>query len=294
MKHHKLFFTLMLSLFVSIVMYTKTNAQWMQVLEGLSENSAVFAITVSGTNLFAGTSVDGVFLSTDDGTSWTEVNSGLTDTRVHAIVVSGANLFAGTLGGVFLSTDNGTSWTEVNSGLTDLNLLGLTVNATNLFAGTFDGGVFLSTDNGTSWTAVNSGLTNLMVLSLTVSGANLFAGTLGFEIGSGVWRRPLSEIITSVDETTSNEIPTVYSLQQNYPNPFNPMTIINYSIPELSIVTIKVYGVLGSEIATLVNEEKPVGTYEVEFDAATLSSGIYYYKIQANNFIETKKMILLK
>jgi len=87
-------------------------------------------------------------------------------------------------------------------------------------------------------------------------------------------------------------------LSQNYPNPFNPTTKIKYQIPELSFVTLKVYDVLGSEIITLVNEEKPVGSYEVEFSAIggaiDLSSGIYFYRIKAGDFIQTKKMTLIK
>ena len=140
-------------------------------------NSYVFAFAVSGSNLFAGI-YGGVFLSTNNGTSWTAVNSGLTNTSVRALAVSGSNLFAGTdYGGVFLSTNNGTSWTEVNSGLTNTFVLALAVSGSNLFAGTGGGGVFLSTNNGTSWTEVNSGLTNTSVLDFAVSGSNLFAGT---------------------------------------------------------------------------------------------------------------------
>jgi len=88
--------------------------------------------------------------------------------------------------------------------------------------------------------------------------------------------------------------PRKYQLFQNFPNPFNPITKINYQIPELSFVTLKVYDVLGSEIVTLVNEEKPIGSYEVKFDATNLPSGIYFYRIQAGSFVETKKMLLLK
>ena len=87
-------------------------------------------------------------------------------------------------------------------------------------------------------------------------------------------------------------MPQQFKLKQNYTNPFNPSTLINYQIPELSYVTIKIYDVLGNEIATLVNEEKPVGGYEVEFDATRLPSGIY--KLQAGSFVETKKMALLR
>jgi len=85
-----------------------------------------------------------------------------------------------------------------------------------------------------------------------------------------------------------------FELNQNYPNPFNPTTTIKYQIPELSFVTIKVFDVLGSEITTLVNEEKAIGSYEVEFDASRLSSGIYFYQLKSGDFVETKKMILMK
>ncbi len=81
---------------------------------------------------------------------------------------------------------------------------------------------------------------------------------------------------------------------QNFPNPFNPSTTIYYSIPELSFVTLKVYDVLGNEIVTLVNEEKSIGTHTIEFDATALPSGIYFYRIQAGSFVETKKMVLMK
>ena len=85
-----------------------------------------------------------------------------------------------------------------------------------------------------------------------------------------------------------------FSLGQNYPNPFNPSTTIKYSIPTSEFVTLKVYDVLGEEVTTLVNEDKPAGSYEVEVNTAGLSSGIYFYKLQSGSFVETKKMILMK
>ncbi|MCW8806323.1 MAG: C25 family cysteine peptidase, partial [Ignavibacteriaceae bacterium] len=93
--------------------------------------------------------------------------------------------------------------------------------------------------------------------------------------------------------TNSVSIPEGFALSQNYPNPFNPMTTINYQIPNLNFVTLKIYDVLGSEVATLVSEEKPAGTYEITWNAGQLPSGIYFFRIQAGSFIETKKMILL-
>jgi photosystem II stability/assembly factor-like uncharacterized protein len=88
--------------------------------------------------------------------------------------------------------------------------------------------------------------------------------------------------------------PDKFSLSQNYPNPFNPSTMINYSIPQKNFVTIKIYDILGKEIKTLVNEEKSAGKYEVNFDGSDLSSGAYYYRLQAGAFMDTKKFVLVK
>ncbi|MDZ7766498.1 MAG: T9SS type A sorting domain-containing protein [Melioribacteraceae bacterium] len=101
----------------------------------------------------------------------------------------------------------------------------------------------------------------------------------------------MSHNVTGVDD---EETLVDYSLEQNYPNPFNPTTVINYSVPLESKVKLIVYDVLGKEIAKLVNEEKSAGSYKVEFDASSLSSGIYFYTLTAGNFSETRKMMLLK
>ena len=85
-----------------------------------------------------------------------------------------------------------------------------------------------------------------------------------------------------------------FSLSQNYPNPFNPSTTISFTISDVRFTTLKIYDVLGREIVTLINEEKPAGNYEVEFSGSNLASGIYYYQLRAGDFVETKKMILLK
>ncbi|MFA6596492.1 MAG: T9SS type A sorting domain-containing protein [Ignavibacteriaceae bacterium] len=90
------------------------------------------------------------------------------------------------------------------------------------------------------------------------------------------------------------DAPTRFALEQNYPNPFNPTTVINYQIPAASHVTLKVFDMLGMEVATLVNEQKASGNYEVEFDGSKLSSGVYYYRLQTGTFVDTKKFIILK
>lgn len=88
--------------------------------------------------------------------------------------------------------------------------------------------------------------------------------------------------------------PTVYELSQNYPNPFNPSTTINYQIPKAGFVSLKVYDILGREVAMLVNGEKEVGKYTVLFDGSKLASGVYIYELRANEFVSVKKLMLLK
>ncbi len=108
----------------------------------------------------------------------------------------------------------------------------------------------------------------------------------------GFWYAYQQTTITDVENEET--IPTVFKLEQNYPNPFNPSTRIKFAVPEKSNVLIKVYDILGSEVATLVNEEMDAGWYENNFNAAGLSSGVYLFRMEAGNFISTKKMIYLR
>jgi hypothetical protein len=117
---------------------------------------------------------------------------------------------------------------------------------------------------------------------------------------SEIFARRANHLISSVE--ISNEINS-FILKQNYPNPFNPSTKIKYTIPlnvkrEMSNVVLKVFDILGNEVATLVNEEKPAGSYEVEFRSTgvshQLASGIYFYQLKAGSFLETKKMVLIR
>jgi photosystem II stability/assembly factor-like uncharacterized protein len=117
---------------------------------------------------------------------------------------------------------------------------------------------------------------------------HLWAGGKGFSILHSV-----TEIVSDIDEG-QNVIVKDFTLSQNYPNPFNPSTTIIYSIPIAGKVSLKIFDVLGNEIATLVNEEKTSGKYTVNFDASNLTSGVYFYRLQTGDFISTKKMILLK
>ncbi|MCW8850091.1 MAG: T9SS type A sorting domain-containing protein, partial [Melioribacteraceae bacterium] len=118
----------------------------------------------------------------------------------------------------------------------------------------------------------------------------------GFPAGNlNAFPDKLNDWVTGVEEIHSDAVPTKYELTQNYPNPFNPTTKIQYSIPEAANVTLRIYDILGSEVVTLIsNEAQRVGKYEVDFNASRLSSGIYFYTITAGNFVQTKKMILMK
>jgi len=120
--------------------------------------------------------------------------------------------------------------------------------------------------------------------SFSYSGSSLTYYTTGFQSNCYV--------LSTVDAET--KISSDYYLAQNFPNPFNPRTKLSYSITLSGLVTLKVYNILGTEIEILINEEKPVGTYELNWNAANLPSGVYFCRLQAGSFVQTRKMILLK
>ena len=143
-------------------------------------------------------------------------------------------------------------------------------------------------------TVISNSVVSLLYDSTTFPGYF----NLRFEImsdGFCYWKDSLKfePVIVGVEEEL-NPLPTEFSLSQNYPNPFNSTSVIKYSIPKLSQVSLKIFNTLGEEIETLLNEDKPVGTYELNWNAANLPSGVYFYRLQAGSFLQTKKMILLK
>ena len=109
---------------------------------------------------------------------------------------------------------------------------------------------------------------------------------------AGFWYTYNESLTTNVQD--QNFVPSEFKLEQNYPNPFNPVTTINFSLPERSMVTLKVYNIVGEDVAILINEEREAGIHSVNFDANRLSSGVYFYKIQAGSYTSTKKMLLIK
>ncbi len=158
---------------------SKNDTNWTSINTGLAKNISILSLAISGKNIFAGTS-DGVYLSTNYGSSWDSVNTGLTNRNIFSLVISGSNIFAGTMGGVFLSTNNGKSWTSVSTGLTnrELYVFSLAISGTNIFAGTLGKGVYLSKNMGTSWNAVNTGLPiGISITSFAIKEKNIFVGS---------------------------------------------------------------------------------------------------------------------
>ncbi|MCI0472800.1 MAG: T9SS type A sorting domain-containing protein, partial [Ignavibacteria bacterium] len=127
------------------------------------------------------------------------------------------------------------------------------------------------------------------ILAITLLNSDVFIGTLG----NGVWKRPLSEMIVGI-KTISSEVPSGYRLEQNYPNPFNPETNIKFALPKNGKALLTVYDITGREIAVLVNGFLNAGTYEYNFSAKSLTSGIYIYRLIANDFTAVKKMMFVK
>ena len=166
------------------------------------------------------------------------------------------------------------------------------------------GDMFLSGDANGNMTGRMPSVPNPGIDSTTLSGTynetNIDLAYLVYFAGGGTADGVINLLKdpTSGVERESDLIPDVFSLEQNYPNPFNPATMIKFSIPEASNVSLKIYDVLGNEIATLVDEYRSAGKHEIEFNPGTIvknpASSIYFYQLKTEGYIETKKMLLLK
>ncbi|MBK7500346.1 MAG: T9SS type A sorting domain-containing protein [Ignavibacteriales bacterium] len=163
-------------------------------------------------------------------------------------------------------------------------------DANNIIAVSDGGLIIRTTDGGNSWESQFSGTKNWL------TGVSFIDKNIGWVVGAfGTILHTTNGGVTFIEDEENNFTqPKEFLLQQNYPNPFNPSTSIQYAISSMQFVTLKVYDLLGREVATLVNEEKTIGSYEVEFYGNNLTSGIYFYKLQAGSFVETKKMVLIK
>ncbi len=275
---------------------TDNGNNWVQTtLTGV--NVQALAINIAG-DIFAGTfQSGGAYRSTDNGNSWTALNSGLSSDPLSFAINSDGYIFAGTYGrGVFRSVES----------TIPVELISFTANV-------IENRVRLA------WsTATETNNKGFEVQRSEVRDQESIWETAGFVEGKGTttekqyysfidskiqfgkykYRLKQVDFDGSYSYTPVVEIdagfPKDFSLSQNYPNPFNPVTIIKYQLPVNSHVSIKIYSTLGEEIATLVNEEKSAGSYELNFNGSELSSGVYIYRLNAGDFKSIKKMLLLK
>jgi photosystem II stability/assembly factor-like uncharacterized protein len=251
-----------------------------------------------------------LYKTTNGGTDWIVLSDSM-DCKVMRFYDADIGIIAGgecsdsiCNPNVYLTTDGGQSWeftyTDSMGFVMDIEFIPGKPSDVWMIAGNK---AFFSSNTGRTWTE------EMHIPILTPAYGFRDMAFTDKNHGWIVGREPLSQGFThhlyrttnggfgglvSVEDNYKEVVPKGYLLYQNFPNPFNPVTKIKYQIPETSFITLKIYDVLGNEIATLVNDEKPAGNYSVKFNAAELPSGIYFYQLQINNFAQTKKMILIK
>jgi len=303
--------------------YKSTNSgiSWTAINNGLGVDAAgAWKIKMNpnnNTELFLGINNFGgggaLYKSTNAGNSWVKLSSfpafdilSIEFDKQNNIIYCGAteNYDWSIAGGLYKSTNGGSSWEQIS----DLpRIADIVVNPDDpdmliivsqpwyaVWLPDVQPGIFRSTDAGSTWQNITNNLNHVYVLFADINPNNtsqLFVGTGG----GGLW---VSDNFTIISDET-DQMPNKYYLYQNYPNPFNPNTKIKFIIPSvgtslMKFVQLEVYNILGNKVATLVNEEKPTGEYEVEFDGSALPSGIYFYRITSGSYSETKKMILLR
>lgn len=194
------------------------------------------------------------------------------------------DIFSAFASNVCTSTNNGLNWTLKNQGIPNDTVSGFAEADNKIFCSTKNSGVYKYSEQNINWTAYNTDLGNQKVNAIAGYFAILYAAT-----DSGMY---YADVYTGIENQSTT--PTQYYLSQNKPNPFNPVTQIEYSVYKQGQVRIKVYDLLGKEVITLVNENKASGKYKINFNGANLSSGIYFYRMEVNDFTDIRKMILIK
>jgi hypothetical protein len=208
------------------------------------------------------------------------MNNGLSNLNVISLAASGNNLFAGTNnGGIYLSLNNGGSWNAVNTGLpVNATPYSLAMSGTAVFAGLKNNGVYVSNTNGSNWSAANTGLPNPNTTILALSGSYVI---VGIDL-SGLWKRPVSEMISAVegpDDTYQFSV---------HPNPFSFQTVIESSYP-LKDACLKVYNLQGK----LVRQSDHVSGMRIQLDRDQLPQGLYIVQLtEANSYFSTQKLLI--
>ena len=269
-----------------VYMSSDNGTTWTSINNGFGGFLAIQALTmVSNGDLFASSIGGGIFKLTHGTTTWSRV----ANSYVWTLGSTSTAIFAGTYGdGLYRSLDNGATWTKLSS-LNITFVYSISVDASNkIYVSSITSGVQVSSDNGNTWTDL--GLSGADISSLMVNpfSNNVYVGT---KTGS-IYMASESNTATSVSGTVT--VPTEFNLAQNYPNPFNPTTTIQFAVPVAGRYSIKVYNILGQEVANLLDNEMNTGIHKVDFDASRLASGMYIYRFSGNNVSITKKMILMK
>lgn len=282
-----------------------TGTSW-DTLSNYINNAIVKCIEVDPEDpliIYVGTQQDGIYKSIFGGSSWFQVNNGLPPPSkffgyINDIAIDPSQpniLYAGVAeAGVYKTTNGGYRWYSFNEGLTNLDVRVIVIDPHHthrVFVGTYGDGVFQINNNGKTWKPINDGWDSTKVSCLAVEldqGNKLFAGSYD----GGVWSYKFSSIHD--EEKESENRPSEFYLFQNYPNPFNSSTIIRYNLLIEEHVTIVVYNLIGEKVAVLVNKKMSTGEHNVRFIPGRLACGIYYYQMQAGDFIETKKLLYLK
>jgi photosystem II stability/assembly factor-like uncharacterized protein len=288
---------------------------WSLVPSGTTRNLKAIAISqLSVLNVVAAGEKGTIIRSTNSGINWTNVS--VADTTITFYDISKRGVYyttgnnfciVGTGGRIYKSTDQGATWQQKPSGTTN-TLRSIYQHTVDSIVVVGDNGTIrFSTNGGESWYSdafFNAPATRQYK---AVSLVNIDHKTFS-ALSDTIWFVSNDPITLGLNPLSS-EVPKKFSLSQNYPNPFNPSTNIKFSIPSVGSrhalnTTLKIYDILGREIETLVNEQLKPGTYEVDWNAAGYSSGVYFYKlvvgdaIGTNNatggFVETKRMVLIK
>lgn len=247
---------------------------------------------------FFGSKSNKLYKTIDGGVSWQPLTLPVGVTKVNMIKFYNENIgmfvtlnFTGD-NFIYRTLDGGISWTKLpfvtNRNVHDIEFL--PGSFSNVWFTNYDN-LYFSPDTGNTWQEVQ-----IVDSSLAAHNIEFLNDTIGFILccdGNFFATENNGGIITSAEDYRIS-VANDFCLFQNYPNPFNPSTQINYQIPEKGLVTLKIFTVLGNEVATLVNEEKSAGNYSVSFYTNTLSSGVYFYRLTVGAFLNTKKMILLR
>ncbi len=268
-------------------LYRTTNAgdNW-QLVNSANNNFIGFYFTTQLNGWMCGIN-GGMMKTTNGGINWSPQTTGVTE-YLYSVYFQNGNFgwACGTGGRIIATTNGGTSWSIQSSGTTSpLTDIKFTSTTNGICVG--DNGVRLITTNGgANWVNNND------PSQVQFEGIFYASPTQVYTYGQNGYVA-VSPAITGIEPVNSN-IPNTFSLQQNYPNPFNPSTKIEFSVPKSQHVKLTVFDITGKTIAELVNTDLNAGNYSIPFTAEGLSSGVYFYRLNTNEFTETKKMILIK